>query len=113
MSCNDLNLIQDDRPWIVVQSPTSISLIQQVEVINVCAQNPVTQFTPFYFVATAGQTEFTLPGIALAMPLCAVNGTAQAQAKTPTPDFSFTDNILTINGDLDDGDLVFGIIQTA
>ncbi len=110
MSCSGITILQELNTLSICQ-PKNITLIQQTEVIHVCATNPVSQFVPFYFEATQGQTEFTLPGVAIFVPLCAINGTAQSQAKTPVPDFTSDNDILTINGDLDEGDLVFGVIQ--
>ncbi len=112
MSCSGITLIQDDKP-VNLGISESITLIQQIEEIQVCAQNPVTQFIPYYFVATAGQSVFILPAIALSIPLCAFNGIAQSQAKTPTPDFTVNETILTMAWGLDEGDLVFGVIQIA
>ena len=113
MSCNGITLIQNDKPIVIQQAPEAITLIQELEVIEVCAQNPVAQFLPFYFDAIQDQTVFTLPAIALSVPLCAINGTAQSQAKTPTPDFTVVDNVLTLSEGVDAGDLVFGVIQVA
>lgn len=95
MSCND------------------ITILQTIQEINVCAQNPIAQFVPYYFVATANQTVFTLSAVALSVPLCAINGVAQSQAKTPTPDFTINENVLTLSSGVDAGDLVFGVIQVA
>lgn len=131
MSCNVIVLMQEDQPINLtqsgnglelnispevvnlIQSTEPITLIQQLEVIQVCAQNPVAQFIPFYFSAVQDQTVFTLPAVALSCQLCAINGTSQSQAKTPTPDFTITDNILTLSEGVDLGDLVFGVIQIA
>jgi hypothetical protein len=90
-----------------------LQIIQQIQEIKVCAQNPVSQFTPFFLTATIeGQTAFTLPVIPLAI-WVAINGTEQSQAKTPTPDFTVAETTLTLSSGIDIGDTVFGMIQTA
>lgn len=113
MSCNDVMIIQSSDEIKIKQESQSIQVQPLIEVIEVCAQNPVAQFLPYFFIATQGQTVFTLPAIALSVPLCAINGTAQAQVKTPVPDFIITENILTLSSGVDDGDTVFGVIQVS
>lgn len=104
MSCNGITIIQNNQP---------IQIIQRIQEINVCAQNPVAQFIPFFVTATIqGQTIFNLPAIALSI-WVAINGTEQSQAKTPTPDFTVSENVLTLSSGVDIGDTVFGMIQIA
>ena len=112
MSCQDITVIQDTQPIVVLQNSNAIQVMQVNEVIHMCAQNPVSQFLPFYFVATQGQTVFTLPAIALAA-WVAINGTEQSAAKTPTPDFTIDETTLTLSSGVDAGDTVFGMIQVA
>ncbi len=100
MSCGGVTIVQNTHP---------IQIIQTLEVINVCAQNPIAQFVPFAFVATQGQTVFTLSNVALAVWL-AINGTMQNQN---AGDFSVNENIVTLNTGIDAGDTVFGMIQVA
>ena len=129
MSCGKLQILQNpDSVQIntvpnvidINQAPDSVEIktcpmnaliIQEVTMIKVCALNPINNFLPFYFEATQGQTVFMLPAVALSCQLCAINGTAQSQAKTPTPDFTINENILTLSEGVDEGDTVFGVIQ--
>lgn len=104
MSCNGITVIQNNQP---------IQVIQRIQEINVCAQNPIAQFIPFFVTATVNnQTIFTLPAVALSI-WVAINGTEQSQAKTPVADFSVSENILTLSQGVDSGDTVFGMIQVA
>lgn len=103
MSCDGITIIQDQNP---------ITILQTVEVINMCASNPVSNFIPFWFSATQGQTVFTLPAISLAA-WVAINGTSQSSAKLPTADFTINENVLTLSSGMDAGDTVFGMIQVA
>lgn len=130
MSCGDIQILQSPDSVKVKISPTEISLnqspdsaslkicptniqiLQEVKMIKMCATNPVfNDFIPFFFTAKQGQSVFTLPNIALATWVF-INGIAQSQAKTPTPDFTINDNILTLSQGVDAGDIVFGMIQT-
>ncbi len=129
MSCNDITVIKNEQPIMLSQATDAIevlidgniielsqasddiNVIQTLEVIYVCAQNPIANFIPFFFIAIQDQTTFTLPAVALSCQLCAINGTSQSQAKTPTPDFVITENILTLSQGVDEGDTVFGVIQ--
>lgn len=110
MSCSGITIIQDARPITIIQDASPVTVLQTIEVIQVCAQNPVAQFLPFYFVATQGQTTFTLPAIALSMILVAINGTSQSEAGG---DFTVNETVLTLDAGVDSGDLVFGVIQIA
>lgn len=111
MSCQDIVVQQDNRPVIVQQPKDKIVVQQTVQNIRVCAQNPVSNFVPFFLTATVdGQVNFTLPFLPLSI-WVAINGTAQAQAKTPTPDFTINGLVLTFSDGLDQGDIVFGMIQ--
>lgn len=93
-------------------SCNNIQIIQRIQEITVCAQNPVAQFLPFWFEAIQGQTVFVLPAVALSS-WVAINGTEQSSAKTPTPDYTISEDILTLSDGVDAGDTVFGMIQIA
>lgn len=111
MSCNKIQIMKNSDSIDIKQSSKNLQVFQTIQKISVCAQNPISNFIAFYFLAIQDQTVFTLPAIALSCQLCAINGTSQSQAKTPTPDFIITDNILTLSEGVDEGDTVFGVIQ--
>lgn len=90
-----------------------ITIIQRIQEITVCAQNPISQFIPFFLTATeSNQTVFILPMVTLSI-WVAINGTEQSQARIPTPDFTVSENILTLSEGVDIGDVVFGMIQVS
>lgn len=113
MSCNGITIIQNSQAINVFQENKPIQINQIIEVIEVCAQNPIAQFLPFFLTATMdGQTVFTLPVLPLSI-WVAINGTEQSQAKTPVADFIVSERTLTLSEGIDNGDTVFGMIQVA
>jgi hypothetical protein len=57
-------------------------------------------------VATAGQTNFVLPSIPIAVLSVYINGTGQSQS---AGDFTMSGNVLILNASLSNGDLVAGV----
>jgi len=113
MSCGPIQVLQSPDSIDVKTSPSSIQLFQNTEVINVCAQNPVSNFLPYSFTATqANQTVFgPLPAFPVSVITLAITGTLQ----NPDNDIDYVVNELTItlNQGVNIGDTVYGIIQIA
>lgn len=111
MSCDPIQILNNPNTIDLNICPVNIQIIPQIQVINVCAQNPIlNNFVPFFFTATENQNVFILPHISAASWIF-INGTAQSQSKTPTPDYSVSGNTLTLSQGVDAGDIVFGMIQ--
>lgn len=93
-----------------------IQVIQQIQEITVCAQNPVSQFQPFSFTATVdNQTEFgPLPQVPLAIVTLAITGTLQNPGAV-TPDYTLSEDGLTItlSEGIPAGNTVFGMYQVS
>lgn len=90
----------------------SITVVQNNRPIQVCCQNPLPSFVPFFLTATIdGQLSFALPVPAVISIWVYINGVGQSGVKTPTPDFTVNGNILTFSSGLDEGDNAFGMIQ--
>lgn len=63
-------------------------------------------FLPFSFVATAGQTLFTLTSTPKTVILLAINGATQRAA-----DYTVSGRNITLTEAVDEGDKVYGVIQ--
>lgn len=94
----------------------TIQILQQIQEITVCAQNPISQFQPFSFTATTnGQTVFgPLPQIPLALITLAITGTLQDPG-TNSPDYSLDVSGLNIilNSGIPLGNTVYGMYQVS
>lgn len=114
MSCGALQVLKNPDSIDVKQCPTSIQIFQGVQMIKVCAQNPVSQFQPYSFIATEdGQTIFgPLPQVPLAIITLAITGTLQDPGAN-VPDYSLDNTGLNIvlNEGVPAGNTVYGIYQ--
>lgn len=72
--------------------------------------NQALRFTPFSFVATDGQTEFTLPKTPKdnGFFICAINGTQQNRE---AGDFTIVGDKLVTDEGLDEGDNLYGLFM--
>jgi hypothetical protein len=116
MSCEPIQILQNPDSIEVKTYPTNIQILQGVNVIKVCSQNPVSQFQPFSFTATVdNQTTFgPLPQPPLNIITLAITGTLQDPAGT-VPDYTLDDtglNIILSQG-IAAGNTVYGIYQVA
>lgn len=106
----------------------TVSVIHRTEQVNVSNGNPVViqknvsslkipgptltiipfSFVPFFFTATDGQTQFTLPSTPMTngVIVVAINGIFQSE---PKGDFSISGAILTLSDPLDSGDVLTGV----
>lgn len=63
-------------------------------------------FVPFKFIATAGQSVFTLSSVPIFVLSLTINGVSQSQLNG---DFTIVGKVLTLNGTLGSGDLLAGV----
>lgn len=116
MSCEQTQIIQNPDSVDIKQCPSNIQIFQSVEVVNVCAQNPVSQFQSYSFIAAIdGQTRFgPLPQVPLAIITLAITGTIQDPAGT-VPDYALDSTGLYINlsTGVASGNTVYGIYQVS
>ena len=94
---------QDGNETVIIQQPREVVEFKEQGVLIV--QVPIV-FVPFHFVATEGQTDFTLPTAPAAILNAMINGIGQSEVRG---DFSFTGQVLTFDAGLQEGDEVAGV----
>lgn len=104
---------------VINQQPPPLTVIKRFTTIRVTAQNPQQGkhiMRNFFFVATEGQTIFTLtsgtPRVSGVFDLY-INGAGQSASKTPTPDFIVSGNTITLSEGVSEGDAVYGFYELA
>lgn len=111
--CSDIQILQNPNTITVKQSSDNIQLIQVVQMINICSQSRMPNFTDYSFIAeTDGQTVFgPLSKNPVSVITLAITGTLQNQA-ADTPDFTVSGLYITLNEGIPAGNTVYGVIQT-
>lgn len=114
MTCGKLQILQNPDNINIKQSPTNIQIFQGVNMVKVCAQNPVSQFLPYSFIATEdGQTVFgPLSSVPIAIITLAITGTLQDPAGN-VPDYIVNGFNLILSEGVAIGNTVYGMYQVA
>ena len=101
------------RPIVNIEKTkvVEIQTVQRIVQVTTIQSLSVLKTIPFYFVATSGQTDFTLPTTPKTggLIMLARGGTWQSQAKTP-PDFTVNGKVITMSPQ-DEGDELAGIYE--
>jgi hypothetical protein len=104
-----IQIAADNSPLtIVMDGEESIEIVESAVTVNITMN---VYFVPFYFVATSGQTTFTLSTTPKTngMIMLARNGTWQSQIKG---DFSIAGKVITTDTPMDAGDELAGIYES-
>lgn len=97
-------------PIYVTKSTKTIYAMRNEKNIYLTAQaviNLVPTVTQFSFIATEGQTTFTLEGVPVLLHYVAINGVIQRQ----DTDYTIADDVVTLTDGVSAGTLVFGQYQ--